>query len=102
MIDGLYSWEEYLLLKEKFRRLIVIAVYTPPELRYERLVQRDIRALTKEQAQSRDIKEIENLSKAGPIAMADYTIMNVGTMHDLHDNYDKFLEWMRENEAELG
>lgn len=102
VVDGLYSWEEYLFLKEKFPRLIVVAVYAPPDLRYERLVQRDIRALTKEQSQARDIKEIENVNKAGPIAMADYTIMNVGTVHDLHEKYDKFLEWMRENEAEMG
>ena len=61
VIDGLYSWEEYQFLKEKFPRLLVLAVYASPELRYERLVGRDVRALTKEQAKERDIKEIENL-----------------------------------------
>ena len=31
--DGLYSWEEYLILKDKFTdQLVIIAIYAPPTL----------------------------------------------------------------------
>lgn len=89
--DGLYSWEEYLVLKERFRdNLVVIAVYAPPSLRYSRLTGRAnrhgvdenlrFRSFSKDQAKARDKAEIENLHKAGPIAMADYTINNDSTV----------------------
>jgi dephospho-CoA kinase len=91
--DGLYSWDEYKILKEKYGdQLIVIAVYAPPQLRYERLSQRKRseddkeirnRQLTAEQAKSRDFSEIENLDKGGPIAMADYTLINTGSVSEL-------------------
>jgi dephospho-CoA kinase len=101
IIDGLYSWEEYVFLKSKFGKdLIVLALYAPPETRYERLVDREVRPLTTEQAKGRDKVEIENLNKAAPIAMADYTILNVGTLYDINDKVDKFFEWMKEREEE--
>ena len=98
ILDGLYSWEEYTLLKEKFPEMIVLAIYCPPELRYERLLDRDIRPLTREQGISRDHKEVVNLHKAGPIAMADYSLFNVGTMFDLNNNLEKFFEWLEEKD----
>ena len=99
IIDGLYSWEEYLFLKEKFgKNIVVLAIYAQPEERYERLVDRETRALTKEQARARDKSEVENLHKAGPIAMADYTITNVGTLYDLSESFEKFMEWMHEED----
>jgi dephospho-CoA kinase len=99
--DGLYSWEEYVLLKEKFKKeLIVVALYSPPEMRYERLVDREVRGLTREQSVSRDKGEIENLNKGGPIAMAEYTVLNVGTIYDLQNKFDEFMEWMNEEEEE--
>ena len=84
--DGLYSFEEYKVLKEKFgENLAVIAVFASPSLRYERLGNRKVvagdtnvrnRPLTVEEGRSRDLAEIENLNKGGTIAMADYTILN--------------------------
>ncbi len=98
VIDGLYSWEEYLYLKEKLPKIIIVAVYSSPKQRYERLENRKVRPLTKEQSSTRDVKEIKNLNKAPPIAMADYTILNVGTMFDLENNVSKFMEWLNQNE----
>lgn len=94
LADGLYSWSEYKAFKEKYGDAItVVAVYAPPETRYSRLEDRrsryqddpnmKYRSFSREQAKSRDYSEIENIEKAGPIAMADYTITNVGTMDDL-------------------
>ena len=44
-----------------------------------RLSKRKIRPLTEEEARSRDISEIENLHKGGPIAMADFLVVNDGS-----------------------
>ncbi len=86
LIDGLYSWSEYKVLKKEYPEMKVISIYTNPELRYERLSKRPKRALGKEQALSRDYSEIENLEKGGPIAMADVTILNNGTIPRLLTN----------------
>lgn len=84
--DGLYSFEEYKVLKKEFgKKFILVAVYAPPALRYKRLTKRKLlksdtnlrdRPATVKSAESRDYAELENLNKGGPIAMADYTIMN--------------------------
>lgn len=76
VLDGLYSWEEYLYLKEKFPQIQLLCVWTPRALRYARLASRKERPLSRAQAETRDVSEIENLHKGGPIAMADYVITN--------------------------
>ncbi len=82
--DGLYSWTEYKILKERFGDdLVMIAVQTPPLLRYERLSKRPHRPLSREDAQKRDYAEIENIEKGGPIAMADITLLNEGNPESL-------------------
>ena len=84
VVDGLYSWEEYLHLKEYYGDgLIVVAVYSSPRTRYARLAERQIRPLTALEARSRDHAEIENMNKGGPIAIADYTIINEKSFTDL-------------------
>lgn len=83
VIDGLYSWEEYVLLKENFSNLEVVCIYAPPTLRYKRLESRPTRPLNFEEARSRDYSQIENLHQAGPIAMADFTICNLSTPENL-------------------
>ena len=95
LADGLYSWSEYKVLKEKYKdKLIVVAVYAPPEARYARLEDRrskykedpnmKYRSFSNAEAKSRDYAEIENIEKAGPIAMANYTIVNTLTLVSLH------------------
>ncbi|MFH1727629.1 MAG: AAA family ATPase [Pseudomonadota bacterium] len=85
--DGLYSWSEYKILKEKYAdNLLVISVYADPKTRYTRLENRAsahgndedlvFRSISNEDAQNRDYAEIEKIEKAGPIAMADYTLIN--------------------------
>jgi dephospho-CoA kinase len=91
ILDGLYSWEEYLYLKPKFPQLKLLAVYTQPELRLKRLSKRSIRPLNSLETQVRDQAEIENLHKAGPIALADYLVLNNGSVNDLHSQLEIFL-----------
>jgi dephospho-CoA kinase len=86
VVDGLYSWEEYLSLKDHFRQsLWVVAVWSSPETRYRRLGQRAHRPLTAEEAASRDRAEIEQVNKGGPIAMADFTITNESSIAALRE-----------------
>jgi len=84
VIDGLYSWEEYTLLKNYYgENFYVVAVWASPRTRYERLTSRSNRRLILEEAISRDRAEIENINKGGPIAMADFTIINESSVKNL-------------------
>lgn len=90
VLDGLYSWDELKVLKEKFNNDIkVISIVVDKEIRYERLSKRDFRPLTNEEANERDVTEIENLAKGGPISYADYYIFN-------NDNLDNYIERLNE------
>jgi dephospho-CoA kinase len=92
IVDGLYSWEEYTLLKGVYGdRFIVVAVWASPRTRHARLTKRPVRPLTQEQAVSRDISEIENLNKGGPIAVADFTIINESSLEALQRETGKVL-----------
>ena len=92
VVDGLYSWEEYIFLKEKYgEKFAVVAVWASPKTRYTRLSGRKIRPLTPEEAAERDNAEIENLKKGGPIAMADFTIANESTLNDARREVERII-----------
>lgn len=96
VVDGLYSWEEYKVLKERFKdTLHLMAVWAPPDLRYRRLKNRTVRPLTYSQAMARDYAEIENVNKGGPIAMADFTINNDSTMESLAKQIHDIIETIK-------
>ncbi|NMG11613.1 AAA family ATPase [Brasilonema sp. UFV-L1] len=85
IIDGLYSFSEYKTLKQEFSdELLVVAIFTPKALRYERLALRQERPLTLAEAERRDYMEIEKIQKGGSIAMADLTIVNDGSQYELY------------------
>ena len=90
--DGLYSWAEYKLLKERWGdNAIIIAVAAPRTLRHSRLATRPVRPITDDEASSREYAEIENIEKGGPIANADYTIVNDASTDALIANLRKIL-----------
>ncbi|MBR2635040.1 MAG: AAA family ATPase [Clostridia bacterium] len=92
-LDGLYSWSELKVLREEFGdRLTVVAIITERKKRYERISQRVIRPLTPKEAESRDIAEIENMEKGGPIAMADLFLMNLGDVESFRADTVKLIE----------
>ena len=79
IIDSLYSLSEYKTLKSAFGLdFIVLAVVAPKQMRYKRLQARHERPLTLSEAEERDLAEVEGIEKGGPIALADYTIVNDG------------------------
>jgi dephospho-CoA kinase len=92
VLDGVYSWEEYLLIKEKYdRNFHVLAVIANFHIRASRLAKRTIRPLTREELELRDRVQIETLHQAGPIVKADYTVINEESQLDLHHALDGVL-----------
>ena len=96
VIDGLYSWEEYISLKAYYEKeFYVVAVWASPGTRYARLTARPERGLTLDEAASRDKTEIENVNKGGPIAMADFTIINESSVDDLRKEVKMIIAGLR-------
>jgi dephospho-CoA kinase len=96
VVDGLYSWEEYTLLKSRYGDdFRVVAVWASPKMRYARLSKRKVRPLTVEEAVGRDIAELESTNKGGPIAMADFTIINESSLADLERETKKVISALR-------
>ena len=92
VIDGLYSWEEYTFLKDYYgEEFCVVAIWTSPRTRYSRLRSRLNRRLTVQDASSRDRAEIENANKGGPIAMADFTIVNESSLESLRKKVKRII-----------
>lgn len=96
VIDGLYSWEEYSFLKNHYGDdLIIVAVGASPKTRYARLGNRKSRPLTPEAAAGRDRAEIEHSNKGGPIAMADFTIINESSLTDLKKEVERIISQLK-------
>ena len=92
VLDGLYSWYEYTYLIERFSNLKLVSVIVDKDIRYDRVSVRKDRAFKREDIIYRDISEIENLAKGGPIAYADYYINNNGTVEDFHKRLEEIIE----------
>jgi dephospho-CoA kinase len=96
VVDGLYSWEEYILLKEYYGgQFTTIAIWASPATRHARLAHRAERPLTLEEAANRDKSEIENINKGGPIAMADFTIVNEASFEELEREAERVLSVLK-------
>ncbi|MFC2073151.1 AAA family ATPase [Chloroflexota bacterium] len=100
-IDGLYSWEEYTFLKKYYGEgFCVVAVWASPRARYARLTGRPHRRLTLEEAAGRDRAEIENINKGGPIAMADFTIINETSLKELQRDTKRIISEIRDEKID--
>jgi dephospho-CoA kinase len=84
LIDGIYSYSELKLLKAEFGdKLTIIAIHAAKSVRAARLAARPVRPLTQAEMEARDAAEVERLEKAPPIALADYHVVNDGTIEEL-------------------
>ena len=92
VLDGLYSWYEYKYLIERYPNLKLVCVVTDKEIRYARVAERPDRPFDREAIEYRDLSEIENLFKGGPIAFADYYILNNGSKEDAIERLKEILE----------
>ena len=91
--DGLYTWTEYKVLKHEFPgELTVIAVVSPRHIRKLRMANRVVRPLNPAEVDQRDWAEIENIEKGGPIAIADYFILNNGDLEHLNKQIDQIID----------
>ncbi len=91
VLDGLYSWYEYQYLIGKFPNLKLISIIADKALRYERVGKRKERPFGLTDISYRDISEIENLAKGGPIAYADYFIFNNATIDEYYERLEEIL-----------
>ena len=93
ILDGVYSWTEYKILKHEFpKNLTFISIVTDKKLRYDRVSKRPGRAFDGAAIRERDRSEIENLEKGGPIAAADYFVLNNGTIEDCETRLNDVLK----------
>ena len=93
ILDGVYSWTEYKILKHEFpTQLTFVAIVVDKKLRYERVSKRQTRAFDTKAIRERDRSEIENLEKGGPIVSADYYILNNSTIDDVKSRLDDILK----------
>ena len=92
VLDGLYSWAELKILKKEFPNLNTISIVVDKKIRYDRIKIRPDRPFNNQEAMDRDISEIENLAKAGPIAYADYYIFNNGTIEEYITRLNEILK----------
>lgn len=93
VLDGVYSWTEYKILRKEWpTEMTVVAITVPKALRRKRLAERPDRPFDAQAAAERDRSEIENLEKGGPIAAADYYILNNGTKEDMYQEVDRIIK----------
>ena len=93
LIESHYSWEEYVILKKEFGdRFQVLAVVASPDTRTKRMAERPTRPLTEAETVSRDYSQIENTHQGGPIARADYFVINEGSKEELQIQIDEVLK----------
>ena len=92
VLDGLYSWYEYKYLIERFPELKLLSIVVDKDLRYQRVANRVERPFTKKDIIYRDLSEIENLAKGGPIAYADYYLFNNGSLDEYYKRLLEILE----------
>lgn len=89
VIEGLYSWEEYLYLKKEFPdvRVVLVAVWARKELRWDRASRRAHRKNLS--GAERDINELTETNKGPAIAFADHLIINNFSLHEFQDKLDE-------------
>ena len=93
ILDGVYSWTEYKILKHEFpKSLTFVAIVVDKDKRYDRVAKRPGRSFDGKAIRERDRSEIENLEKGGPIAAADYYIINNGTIEEANARLDQILK----------
>ena len=81
----------------------MIAIVWDKKLRYDRVSKRKERAFNKEEIIRRDVTEIENSAKGGPIAYADYYLLNNGSMEKYEEDLAKIkclIEGVDKNEKD--
>jgi dephospho-CoA kinase len=98
-IDGIRSLDEVNEFKKHFTIFFLIAIHTSPKTRYKRLLRRKRPddPLNWETCMERDLREI-GIGMGSVISLADYMVINEGTIVQLKHKTLKFLKKMLEYE----
>lgn len=94
ILESLYSWAEYKIFQKKYPEYFkVITAFASPAIRFERMMKRKNERPMKNKKEFlvRDFSEIEGTDKGGPIARADYTIINESSLKNLHKQINKII-----------
>lgn len=92
VIEGMKSGAELEYFKNKFNDIRIIYIKSRKEIRYKRLSKREIRPLTRIQAELRDNEEIINYSIENLIKKADFIINNNRGIEDLNNTLNTILK----------
>jgi dephospho-CoA kinase len=98
ILESMYSWEEYKIIKTKHKDSFkVLTVIASPDLRFARLTKRKKERPIKNRKEfdTRNYTEIEKTDKGGPIAMADFNIINEGTRKSFYQNLDLIIKKLK-------
>jgi dephospho-CoA kinase len=89
-LEGMRSWQEIKLIREK-ARACVVAFLAPREIRLGRIMNRGRADDSAGTFDARDLREIE-YGTAVPVALADAYIVNTGSINDAIQSLDKIVK----------
>lgn len=93
LVESFYSAAEYRVFKGRYGDdFLTIAIHARPSTRYARLAQRPDRPLDRQASEERDWAQLTRLTQGTPIALADYMIVNEGTVDELESALDTVVE----------
>lgn len=87
IIDGMRSYEEYLVAQKTFKNVFLLGVVADKQIRYSRLKRRKTRSNLS--GPKRDLQEVVNLNMGPTIALADALIINNGSKSDFEDKLEE-------------
>ncbi len=97
IINSIKDMEETELYEKELKEnILLLAVYASPRTRFERLSRRGLKWDMKDYKSFvwRDMKEL-GWGLGSAISLADYTIINEGSMKDLKESVSRFLDFVK-------
>lgn len=93
IVEGIRSHHEVEMFKENFENFFILSIFANPQLRFERLVerQREDDSTDYKEFQKRDEQEL-GFGIGNVISLSDRLIINESTLESYEKQIDKFLE----------
>lgn len=89
LLESFYSAPEYRVFRDHFKGdFLMIAIHARPSIRHDRLLVRPERPLTLQESEERDWAQLNRLTQGTPIALADFMIVNEGTLAEMQSVLD--------------
>ena len=96
LVDGCRSMDEVRSFRELSSDVLIIGIYSPPKLRYERLVIRSREDAPKslDEFEQRDSREIA-WGLAEVMALSDIMMVNISSLEEFHSSSEKVLRELK-------